>query len=66
MENELTLALVGLVVEPAGTGSRLFNVTCARFKGRLGRAYWRFIRPFHDAITEDSLDAVRQRAEKKS
>ncbi len=70
VENKLTLALVSLVVtpapfpsRPAWVSSRLFSVTCSAFKGGLGRAYWRVIRPFHDAITEDSLAAVRRRAE---
>jgi len=70
VENKLTLALMSLVVMPVHTpsrpdwvSSRLFSVTCSAFKGGLGRAYWRVIRPFHDAITEDSLAAVRRRAE---
>ena len=63
VENKLTRALVSFVIVPAANGSRVFNVTCALFKGRLGRAYWHVIHPFHDGITEDWLDAVRRRAE---
>ena len=64
VENHLTLALMSYVFARQGTGSRLFNVTCALFKGRTGRAYWRLIRPFHNALTEDMLENLRRRAER--
>jgi uncharacterized protein YndB with AHSA1/START domain len=62
VENKLTRTLVSFVIEARGDGSRVWNVTCAVFKGRTGRLYWRAIRPFHDAITEDWLAAFRRRA----
>lgn len=65
VENHLTLALMSYVIAPQGTGSRLFNVTCALFKGRTGRAYWRLIRPFHNALTEDMLENLRRSAERQ-
>jgi len=65
VENKLTHALMSYVVAPQGSGSRLFNVTCARFKGRTGRAYWRVIRPFHDALAEDMLAHFCRRAERR-
>ena len=65
VENKLTQALVSFVIIPAANGSCVFNATCAVFKGRLGRAYWRVIRPFHDGLTEDWLAAVRRRAESR-
>jgi len=64
VENKLTRALVSFVIVPERSGSRLYNVTCAVLKGRLGRAYWRVIRPFHDGLTEDWLTAIRTRAER--
>ena len=63
VENKLTRALVSFVIVPTANGCRVFNVTCAVFKGRLGRAYWRVIRPFHDGLTKNWLAAVRRRAE---
>lgn len=66
VENKLTLALVSFVVVPTGDGTRVFNVTCAVFKGRLGRAYWRVIRPFHDAIAEAMLTSIRRQAPMES
>ena len=60
VENELTRALMAWVLEPNAAGTRLFNVTCALFKGRRGRFYWRLIRPFHNALIEDSLGSIRR------
>ncbi|MBI3663535.1 MAG: DUF2867 domain-containing protein [Acidobacteria bacterium] len=65
VENHLTLALMSYVVAPHGCGTRLYNATCALFKGRTGRAYWRVIRPFHDALIEDMLQNLRRRAERQ-
>ncbi len=63
VENHLTLALMSYVIAPRSAGSRVYNVTCALFKGRTGRVYWRVIRPFHDALIEDVLESLRRRAE---
>jgi hypothetical protein len=63
VENRLTLALMSYLIAPHGAGSRVHNVTCALFKGRVGRAYWRVIRPFHDAIIDDMLESLCCRAE---
>jgi hypothetical protein len=63
VENRLTLALMSYLIVPNGAGSRVYNVTCALFKGRTGRAYWRLIRPFHDALIEDMLKSLCARAE---
>ena len=65
VENKLTRALLSFVIVPTAKGSRLYNVTCAVFKGRLGRAYWRVIRPFHNGLTEDWLAVLRTLAESK-
>lgn len=60
--NRLTRALMSLIVEDANGGTRVWNVTCAVFHGRLGRAYWRVVRPFHNLLIEDSLSLIRARA----
>ena len=59
--NRLTGALMGWVLEETAGGTRVFNVTCANFTGWQGRLYWRVIRPFHDALIEDSLKALARR-----
>ena len=64
VENRLTLALMSYWIVPSGAGSCVYNVTCALFKGRTGRAYWRVIRPFHDALIEDMLNSLCSRAER--
>jgi hypothetical protein len=64
VENHLTLVLMSYLIAPNGAGSRVYNVTCALFKGRTGRAYWRVIRPFHDALIEDLLKSLCGRAER--
>jgi Protein of unknown function (DUF2867) len=62
VKNRLTDAVMSWVVEADGAGgSRVYNITCANFHGRQGRIYWRVIRPFHDGIIEDSLEALRWR-----
>lgn len=62
IKNALTDALLIWVLEANGTGgTRLYNVTCANFLGLRGRMYWGVIRPFHDGIIEDSLEALRRR-----
>lgn len=66
VENHLTLALMSYLIAPSGAGSRVYNVTCARFKGRTGRAYWRIIRPFHDALVDDMLKRLCRRAERSA
>ena len=65
VQNRLTGALMGWVLEES-TGEKacrtmVFNVTCANFPGWQGRLYWRVIRPFHDALIEDSLKALARR-----
>ena len=62
-ENKLTRAVLSWVLEEAPGGTRLFNVTCANFKGRRGRIYWHVIRPFHDGLIEASLRTLRERVE---
>jgi len=64
VENRLTRALMSWVLEETAGGTTVFNVTCANFKGRRGRVYWRVIRPFHDGLIEDSLRLLSQRVER--
>ena len=61
VENQLTRALMAWVLSENSGGTTVFNVTCADFKGRRGRAYWGLIRPFHDGLIEDSLRELRRR-----
>jgi hypothetical protein len=63
VENRLTRALMSWVLRENSGGTMVFNVTCANFKGRQGRAYWQVIRPFHDGLIEGSLRELRRRAE---
>ena len=62
--NRLTSALLCWVLEEIPRGTKVFNVTLANFAGWQGRNYWRIIRPFHDAITEDSLAELARRVER--
>lgn len=59
--NRLTGALMAWVLRESTGGTQVFNVTCANFPTRQGRLYWRAIRPFHDALIEDSLSALSRR-----
>jgi hypothetical protein len=61
VENRLTGALMGWVLEESAGGTRVFNVTCANLAGRQGWLYWHVIRPFHDGLIEDSLEALERR-----
>ncbi|MGB0037239.1 MAG: DUF2867 domain-containing protein [Candidatus Acidiferrales bacterium] len=63
--NRLTGALMAWVLEESDGGTKVFNVTCANFPTWQGRLYWRVIRPFHDALIEDSLIALARRVEKR-
>jgi len=59
--NRLTGALMAWVLWETAGGTQVFNVTCANFPTRQGQLYWRAIRPFHDALIEDSLTALSRR-----
>ncbi len=59
--NRLTGALMAWVLRESSDGTQVFNVTCAKSPTRQGRVYWRAIRPFHDALIEDSLSALSRR-----
>jgi len=61
VENRLSNALMTWVLEENHAGTKVFNVTCANFKGRAGKIYWRVIRPIHDGLIEDSLRTLRAR-----
>jgi hypothetical protein len=63
VENRLTRALMSWVLRENSDSTTVFNVTCANFKGRQGRLYWRVIRPFHDGLIEDSLCELSRRVE---
>ncbi len=61
VENRLTRTISAFVADPiSDSTTMLYNLTRARFKGALGRAYWRVIRPFHDSITEDLLRKLKR------
>jgi hypothetical protein len=64
VDNQLTGALMGWVLEESAGTTKVFNVTCANFPGWRGRLYWRVIRPFHDALIEDSLEALERRMQR--
>jgi len=63
VENRLTRAVMSWLLSKGAGGTTVFNVTCANFKGRRGRLYWRVIRPFHDGLIEASLRTLRRRVE---
>jgi hypothetical protein len=63
VENRLTRALMTWVLEENPAETKVFNVTCANFKGRGGQFYWQVIRPFHDGLIEESLRTLRRRVQ---
>ncbi len=64
VENRLTRAISAFLADPLSDATTmLYNLTRADFKGAVGRAYWRMIRPFHDTITEDLLSKLKRRVE---
>ena len=65
VKNRLTHAVMTWLLKETPGGTMVYNVTCANFLGRQGRFYWRVIRPFHDGIIEDSLQALRNRAQQR-
>jgi len=66
VKNELTSALMCWMLEKIPRGTKVFNVTLANFAGWRGRSYWRVIRPFHDALIEDSLAELARRVQSRS
>jgi Protein of unknown function (DUF2867) len=55
VDDVLTGALLSWVLIPIGQNTQVCNITCANFPTRPGKAYWAVIRPFHNALIEDSL-----------
>jgi hypothetical protein len=64
VNNRLTGALMGWVLEESAGTTKVVNATCANFPGWRGRLYWRVIQPFHDALIEDSLKALSRRMQR--
>ena len=59
--NQLTSGLLCWLLEETPGATKVFNVTLANFAGWQGRNYWRIIRPFHNALVEDSLAELARR-----
>jgi hypothetical protein len=66
LTNRLTSGVLCWVLEETPRGTKVFNVTLANFMGLQGRNYWRIIRPFHDALVEDSLAGLARRVRVQS
>lgn len=64
--NQLTSGLLCWLLEETPRATKVFNITLANFVGWQGRNYWRVIRPFHDALTEDSLKELARRVVSRS